>query len=179
MKKKNEDILASYVDALRPIIYINHFDSVAVDKSIQRIGQTAKILEFNNAFGVVDFESKSPMFECGLEEFLKMSWEDGYEQQTFIVLKDVHEELPSPKVTAILKRIAENTLNRENYFCTVFIVAPKTIIPVELENYITIFDIPLPSNDEIMEIIQEFIRTMDISVEEASAWQSPADPVPF
>lgn len=166
MKKKNEDILASYVDALRPIIYINHFDSVAVDKSIQRIGHTAKILEFNNAFGVIDFETKSPMFDCDLEKFLEMSWEDGYEQQTFIILKDVHEELHSPKVIAFLKRIAENTMNRENYFCTVFIVAPKTVIPIELENYITIFDIPLPSNDEIMDIIQEFIQTMDISVEE-------------
>jgi len=166
MKKTAEDILASYVDALRPIIYINHFDSTVIDSIISHIGQGAKIIEFNNALGVVNFENKSPMHECDLEAFLKLVMDDGFDQNTFVVLKDIHESIQNQNVISLLKRIAENTLYNDNYECTVFVVAPKTVIPSELENYITVFDIPLPSDDEILAIIKAFISDLDISVSE-------------
>ena len=91
MKKTAEDILASYVDALRPIIYINHFDSTVIDEIIRHIGQGVKIVEYNNALGIIDFNSKSPMHECSLEEFLKLVMDDGFDQSTFIVLKDIQQ----------------------------------------------------------------------------------------
>lgn len=34
MKHSTVDMLASYVDALHPIIYINHFDSRVIDEAI-------------------------------------------------------------------------------------------------------------------------------------------------
>ena len=40
-----------------------------------------------------------------------------------------------------------------------------TVIPRELENYITIFDIPLPTIDEIRGIIRAFITDMEIEVD--------------
>lgn len=78
MKKSSIDMLSSYVDALRPIIYINHFDFRVIDEAIDCIGENVNILEFNNALGMVDFKTKSPMQECNLEEFLKLVREDGY-----------------------------------------------------------------------------------------------------
>ena len=36
--------------------------------------------------------SKSPMQECDLEQFLKLTMDDGFEQDTFLVLKDIHAE---------------------------------------------------------------------------------------
>lgn len=164
MKKTAEDILASYVDALRPIIYINHFDSTVIDEIIRHIGQGVKIVEYNNALGIIDFNSKSPMHECSLEEFLKLVMDDGFDQSTFIVLKDIHEKIHDQNVISLLKRIAENTLHNDKYECTVFAVAPKTVIPAELENYITVFDIPLPSDEEILAIIRSFITDLEIEV---------------
>lgn len=110
MKRSAENILASYIDALHPIIYINHFDFKVIDAAIAHVGQGAKCVEFNNALGLVDFKTKSPMKGCSLEEFLKLTMDDGFEQQTFLILKDVHRELDNPKVIAYLKRIAENNL---------------------------------------------------------------------
>ncbi|WP_101909256.1 AAA family ATPase [Marasmitruncus massiliensis] len=162
MQKKFEDILASYVDALHPIIYINHFDFSVIDDALKNIGQGVKIAEFNNALGAIDFQTKSPMLECDLEHFLKLSMDDGFEIDTFIVLKDVHQEMEHPKIIALLKRIAEDNLYRDDYHCTVFIVSSKTVIPLELENYITVFDIPLPTNIEIMAIINDFINDLNI-----------------
>ena len=45
-------------------------------------------------------------------------------------------------------------------------MSSKTVIPFELENYITVFDIPLPTNVEIMNIIEEFEKDLNIVVEE-------------
>ncbi|NLG32998.1 MAG: AAA family ATPase [Syntrophomonadaceae bacterium] len=166
MRKKSQDILASYIDALRPIIYINHFDFKVIDEALRRVGQGANIVEYNNALGAIDFDTKSPLLECDLNHFLKLSMDDGFEYDTFIVLKDVHDQLNDPKIIALLKRIAEDNLYNDEYHSTVFIVSTKVVIPLELENYITVFDIPLPTNTEIMAIIKEFVKDLDIIVEQ-------------
>ena len=50
------------------------------------------------------------MKECDLEQFLKLTMDDGFEQETYIILKDIHKELDSTKIVSLLKRIAENNL---------------------------------------------------------------------
>lgn len=166
MKRSTVNILASYIDALHPIIYINHFDFKVIDDAIARVGKGVKCVEFNNALGIVDFYNKSPMKECDLEQFLKLTMDDGFEQETFIVLKDVHGELNSPKIISLLKRIAENNLYNDEYSATIFILSETTVIPKELENYITVFDIPLPTTSEILTIINDFVADMDIVVDQ-------------
>lgn len=166
MKRSAVNILASYIDALHPIIYIDHFDSQVIDEAIARVGENVRCVEFNNALGLLDFKTKSPMHKCDLEEFLMLTMDDGFETETFLVLKDVHGELKDPKIIALLKRIAENNLYNDEYSATIFILSGITVIPPELENYITIFDIPLPTTNEILTIINEFTKDLDISVEQ-------------
>lgn len=166
MKRTTVDILSSYVDALHPIIYINHFDFKVIDDAIKQIGASVKIVEFNNALGLIDFHSKSQMQECDLEQFLKLTLDDGFEQETFLVLKDIHKELDNPKIISLLKKISEDNLYNENYHATIFIISDTVVIPSELENYITVFDIPLPTTAEILTIIDEFIADLEIEVEQ-------------
>lgn len=166
MNKNAENQLASYVDALRPIIYINHFDFCVVDNLLKRIGDHVKFIEYNNALGLIDFETKSPQLECDLEHFLKLNMDEGFDQATFIILKDIHHELKRPEIIALLKRISENNLYKEDYSATIFIVSTTVVIPNELENYITVFDIPLPTEKEINEIIHNFINDIDIKVDQ-------------
>lgn len=165
MKRSTVDILASYIDALHPIIYINYFDFKVIDEAIAEVGKNAKCVEFNNALGLVDFHDKHPMQECNLEQFLKLTMDDGFEQEMFLILKDVHGELKDPKIIALLKKIAENNLYNENYSATIFILSDILVIPRELENYITLFEIPLPTIDEIVTVINDFIADMAISVD--------------
>ena len=124
------------------------------------------ITEYNNALGEINFANKSPVCECSLCEFLKNHREDGYDQHTFFVLKDIHNELDNPEIIALLKRIVEDNLYRESYHAAVFIVSPKVIIPSELENYITVFDVGLPAYDEIEGIIKEFASDLAIQIEQ-------------
>ena len=166
MIKNSKNLLASYIDALYPIIYINHFDFKVIDDILLSIGKGVNIIEYNNALGIVDFITKSPMMKCSLDKFLLNSIDEGYENQTFIVLKDVHSYLEDPKIIALLKRIAEDNLYRENYNTTIFIISSNVVIPTELENYINIFDIPLPTNKEILEIINNFKESLDLRIDE-------------
>lgn len=166
MQRNTIDKLASYVDALRPIIYINHFDFEMIDAEIDRLaGNKIYCVEYNNGLGLLDFKTKSPMLECDLEQFLKLTMDEGFEKDTFLILKDVHNELNSPKIIALLKRIAEFNLYKEDYHCTIFIISEVTTIPKELETYITLFDFPLPKNEDILEIINKFAKELEISIE--------------
>lgn len=164
MQKNAVDILTSYVDALHPIIYINHFDFKVIDDAISKVSETAKIVEFNKALGFVDFKSKHPMHEVDLETFLKQVMDYGFDRETFVVLKDVHNELTNPKIIALLKKISEDNVYREDFHETIFIVSEVLVIPDELQNFITIFDVPLPNIQEIRDIIVDYARDLNIDI---------------
>lgn len=166
MKKSTVDLLASYVEALHPIIYINHFDFKVIDEAINLIDKNTKIFEFNNALGLIDFKTKSPMYSFDLESFLTYIMDEGWNNDIFIVLKDIHGELNSPKIISLLKRIAENNLYNEKFNVTIFIVSEILVIPRELENYITVFDLPLPTKEEIFKIVNDFIKDLQITVDQ-------------
>ncbi len=166
MKKTSRELLASYIDALYPIIYINHFDFMVIDEMIEDIIEDKKVVEYQNGLGTVDFKTKSLALPCELSGFLDMEKDEGYQRPVLFVLKDVHKELEKPDVIALLKYIAERNLYNEDYNACIFIVSSKLCIPDELEDYITIFDIPLPELSEIKQIINKFINDLDISVPE-------------
>ena len=169
-----------YVDSNRPIIYINHFDFKVIDELLESIGHNVKFLEYNNAFGMINFKGKSPVNEdCTLEEFLKEAYDAGYildnddnkksYDSVFIILKDVHSHFDNCKVISYLKRIAENHMYNDEFSATVFIVSDNLVIPKELENYITVLDMPLPADDEIRKIIDDFSDEYDLDFSEDTA----------
>lgn len=164
MKNSARALMASYIDALYPIIYINHFDFKVIDEIITDITDNRKIVEYNNGLGIVDFKTKSTMKECDLYNFLNLVKDDGYEHAMFIVLKDVHSQLDKPEIVSLLKYIAERNLYNENYNASVFIVSSKLCIPDELEDLITVFDMPLPSVSEIKNIMVNFTKDLEIDV---------------
>ncbi len=166
MKNSARDLLASYIDALYPIIYINHFDFKVIDDIVSDIADGRKVIEYNNGLGIVDFKTKSAMKECDLFHFLKLVKDDGYEHSMFLVLKDVHSQLDNPEIVSMLKYIAERNLYNESYNASIFIVSSKLCIPEELGDLVTVFDMPLPTVTEIKNIMTEFTKDLDIDVSE-------------
>ncbi|MDD6070964.1 MAG: AAA family ATPase [Clostridiales bacterium] len=164
MKVDAKDLLASYIDALYPIIYINHFDFKVIDDIINDIKDDRKIVEYNNGLGIMDFETKSLSKECDLISFLKLVKDDGYDYPMFILLKDIHMAIDEPEVVSLLKYIAERNMYNPDYNATIFIVSSKLKIPDELEDLITIFDVPLPNVDEISEIMKNFCEDLEIQI---------------
>ena len=155
--------LAGYVNALRPIIYINHFDFQVVDGLIRAINNKAKIKEYNEADGEVDFETKARKQKYSLNNFL-LAFDDNEEKEYFLVLKDVHHKLRDPEICARLKSIAEKTMFKEGVNVTVFLVCSELVLPLELEKIVTIFDIPFPDDAQIKAIVNEYAEDFNITI---------------
>lgn len=156
--------LCAYVDALRPLIYIHHFDARAVDALLKQAVGDAEIYEYQDADGWVDFETKVPKMRYDLKAFLSaFDHQDG--QPTFLVLKDAHHHLHDPEILARLKSIALKTLYHEHFQVTIFLVSSRLVIPNEIEKFITVFDIPLPGLADITEIIRAFRPAPDFTID--------------
>jgi len=160
MRRSDSDKLAGYVDALRPIIYINHFDFNAVDELIRSVGKEAVIYEYNDGAKYIDFETKAPKQDFSLGALLA-SVDTNEPKKVFLVLKDVHKyfehEHYNPEIAARLKSIALKTMFTEGVYITVFLVCSELVLPPELEKFITVFDIPFPTDEEIRTIIVDYI----------------------
>ncbi|WP_214781958.1 hypothetical protein [Exiguobacterium sp. S3] len=166
MGKLSFNIL-SYVHALRPIIYIPHNDFNKMDHLLEEVaGTDFEILEFNHAYGCVDFRTKVEKENCSLEHFLRYA-DDLTNPPCFLVLRDVHRDLDDPKIQALLKSIARKNSHESEYYCTIFIVSTELHIPKEIESLVTIVDVPSPNYMEIKKMILEFANVQSIMVDES------------
>lgn len=163
MKRNICEELASYIDALRPLIYIEHFDFENIDRLIKKAVGATKIYEFCNAFGMVDFQSKAPTtaHPMSLREFLGLF--SGGPQNCVVLLKDAHCHLNEPEIIASLKTIALRTIYSDDYHVVVIFASTRLVIPDELEKLITVFDIPCPGDDEIGGIISDYAQSFNIA----------------
>lgn len=159
--------IGAYVDALRPIIYIPHNDFTSIERVVENVAREGfDIVEFNHGYGYVDFRTKLPKTKCSLSEFLRYA-DDISNEPRFLVLKDVHRELGEPEVQALLKSIAMKNLYKEDFYCTVFILSTSLVVPTELESLITILEVGAPDASDIEELIKDFSRVQDISIEQS------------
>jgi len=157
--------LTSYIEALRPILYIPTFDFYSFDNIISKISENEDIYEYNEGLGYVNFKTKKQESDYWLEQFLKL-FQNQQKKQVYLLLKDIHKQLEDTKIISLLKTIALRTMYEDNYNITVFIVSTKLVIPMELEKLITIYDTPLPNENKIVEILSDFEASMNINIED-------------
>lgn len=166
MGKENQ--IVTYTDAKRPILYINHYDYKEIDKMIEegakRIGDV-KIFEYRS-IGEVDFKTKEVLKEekGDLFKFLDKNYVQGMFGKVFLVLKDVDKEIENSEVLAMIKKIAEMNVYNLDYNLSIIIVSQNIQVPKELENYISIVEIPKLDRDEIEEYIKEVATERGIKI---------------
>ena len=153
--------ISTYVKAKRPILYINHYDYKEIDKMIEEGAKEvniSKIFEYRS-IGEVDFKTKKVLEEekVNLFKFLNKNYSLGLFEKVFLVLKDIDNELENPEVLAMIKKIAEIDVYNLDYNLTIIIVSQNIQVPKELENYISIVEIPILDKDEIEEYIKETV----------------------
>ena len=169
MRKDTHKLLVSYLDSLSPIIYIHHSDFPAIDDELRSITEEyhVKFAEFNNALGAVDFNTKRSLHKCELPEFLESVFDmndDDEPCELFIILKDIHDAIHDPKIIALIRRIAESS----NFPAKIIIIDTKIDIPLELESFITLIDVPLPDDEEIRECIETFTANTNLRLDKTS-----------
>ena len=169
MSKTPEQLLGQYMKALRPIIYINHFDFETVDRIVENVGNKyfknrgVNIVEFTESSGWVDFKTKN-VHDSGVTElvdFLQLFNTDQFssvKKETIVILKEVHESLRDKRVFSALQAIARRKSmadDRNTYYrVTVIIVDTKLLIPPEIEKLITVVEVTPPDDAEIKNILE-------------------------
>lgn len=169
--------LSGYVNALRPIIYINHFDYHQVDSLIESVADGAKIYTYTNSGSyagkaLLEIEDKS--LAAFLENQL-ISIDDASVENyrhVFLILKDVHSYFDStslrysPEALSLLKEIAQRTMFSDGVYVTTFIVSPVLVLPKEIEKMITVFDLPYPNSEEVEAVLNDYVTSFNIELSE-------------
>ncbi len=162
MSRKNSvdrvvDKINPYVDSHCPIVYLETYEEDKADQVIDAVFKKRKIWEWNLASGWVDFHNKTVLDETN-DLAKALSWFNSSEQlrkPLAIVLKDSHYFLREPRVIAAIKSLVMRGLTDEDIELTLVIVSSRREIPRELENFVALFELPLPKKEEILDKIQE------------------------
>ncbi|MEI0566566.1 AAA family ATPase [Brachyspira pulli] len=173
MRNELKEKLIEYIEALRPIIYINHFDFKKIDNIIFDASSGYKVYEWVNSSLACEWikdEEEDKINKCpsnvggDLKSFLKMK--HNTKLKYFIVLKNINEYLKDPEVISWILDIAYKRMNDDDYHVTIFIVSTVFYIPSEIEKYTTILDIPFPTENDINFILDEYIKTYNLKIED-------------
>lgn len=167
--KKN--LFCELVDVNTPIIYIEDYDFIRVDELVAECAFGAKVTEWNPATGdtcfytkekqpAEDMREKTPDYskERSLELFLHEYYSKPVSPDRFIVLKNIHDYINEPAIKTYLHLIAQRRLYDRNFDATIIIVSPKSVVPQEIEKYVSFFEIPYPDDDARDDIINSHIK---------------------
>ena len=166
MKPDNlERTVRSHVESHYPIIFLVTFEEEDADRMIEKISDGRKILEWNMARGAVCFKTKAPLPTYpGQPEYRDLpdalnNWLDQELHGHFLVIKDAYPALRDNALTvARLKALANRIVYQDFTYATVFLVASQSIVPPELEKFITIFESSPPAEEEIKDLIHQYGR---------------------
>lgn len=165
MQLKEE--LIRYLDAGYPILYINSFEELKIDGIIRKAVGKRKILEWNGAVGLCDFDTKQPIVEgCfhDLDSALNHLMLDDNLDRQLLVLKDVTAYLDHPE-------LYQSILSKLRYICRkietgtdtgIIIVSSEVKIPKELEKYITILEMEYLTDEEIESLVTNFVNDLEL-----------------
>lgn len=172
MKNELKEKLIEYIEALRPIIYINHFDFEKINNIIFDVSSGYKVYEWVNnnvtykwkkneeTGGIIRRMSASK----DIISFLRL--EHSFDSRHFIVLKNINEYLRDPEVRSLILDMAYKRMQDDDYHVTIFIVSTVFYIPSEIEKYTTILDIPFPTENDINSILDEYIEAYSLEIED-------------
>lgn len=159
--------LNKYLNARRPIIWCNSSDYKEIDSLLKEsttLILDKKIYEYR-ALGVIDFYTKDIKNEITfLYEFIDLIYLEGYKHATFLLIKNANLEIDKPEVLAYLKKIAELKYSDRSYNFTTIIVSDYNNVPVELEKYTTIYEIPKMTEVDISNYILKFAEINEINI---------------
>ena len=161
--------LKKMIDVNTPIIYIHDYDFTRVDFLIQETLGT-EILEWSPALGYQkifrdeDGYIQRDKYSSGENAELSDVLHNWYNQEfvkgaKYIVLRDIQDEIETPKVKSLLQMIAQRKLYDLDFELTIIINSSVNLVPKEIEKYVSFLEIPYPSDDEIKGIITEHVKT--------------------
>lgn len=93
---------------------------------------------------------------------------------SLVLLKDFHPYLDQPVVVRALRELGNRL---KSAFTTVLLVGPTLRLPEELEKDVSVVDVPLPTRDDLMQMLRDIARvvtrskraTVELTLDQAEA----------
>jgi AAA+ superfamily predicted ATPase len=154
--------IRSYVESHYPAFYLLTHEDEQADALIRHVCGERKVYEWNMAQGLVSFDHKQPYSDyADLADALQWMRAQDMPSPVFVI-KDAALALHDNALASTrLKSLIQYALRSETQQISIFLVAPNLAIPLEVEKFITVFDVPLPDEAEITTTIRDFAAAQE------------------
>lgn len=155
--------IETLVRARYPILYLLASEELRADEALAEVARRRqkKIFEWSCTSGIIPAgasiqsqRSRNPATRdplAALEQVVEQV------EPAIFVFKDFHPFLTRGN-HAVIRRLKEIALHLKNSFKTVIIVSPVLEVPVELEKEVTLVQLPLPSREELDQLLARIIE---------------------
>src|SRR5260221_10245577 len=154
--------LETLIRARYPILYIISSEEMRVQSMVVEIAKRRqkKVFEWSYNTGIVpagtsiqsqkhrNATTKDPL--AALDQVIEQV------EPALFIFKDFHPFLTKNNF-AVVRKLKEIALHLKNSFKTILLVSPVMEIPTELEKEITVVNYPLPSREDLSELLDKII----------------------
>src|SRR5258708_16120048 len=166
--------LETLIRARYPILYVISSEEMRVQHLVMDIARKRqkKAFEWSCSTGIVpagasiqSLKNRSPATRdpiAALDQVIEQV------EPALFIFKDLHPFLTRNNFP-VIRKLKEIALHLKNSYKTMILVSPSMEIPVELEKEITVLNHPLPSREDLSElldrILEDLKQVQDVKVE--------------
>lgn len=160
MSFQNE--LETLIRARYPILYIISSEEVRVQNLVVEIGKQRqkKVFEWSYSSGIVpagtSIQSQKHRSAATKDPLAALDQVIEQVEPALFIFKDFHPFLTKNNF-AVVRKLKEIALHLKNSFKTILLISPVMEIPTELEKEITVLNYPLPSREDLSELLDKII----------------------
>src|SRR3954469_30290 len=151
------------IRARYPILYVISSEEIRVLKVITEIAQKRqkKAFEWSFSTGIVpagtSIQSQKHRNAATKDPLVALDQVIEQVEPAIFIFKDFHPFLTKNNF-AVVRKLKEIALHLKNSFKTIVLVAPVMEIPTELDKEMTVLNFPLPSRDDLSELLDKIIE---------------------
>jgi ATP-dependent Zn protease len=173
--KNLENIFEQISDMLKayyPVIYLNTFEYDRTKQKIRGIVKNSKpeyeIYQWNYVDGMVQYDKSKGAF-INVPDLMEpeevlihiASEIDNYKNEIFI-LEDFHEYMEEINIKLRIRQLAEKLRYYKKH---IIIISSVLVLPSELEKYITVIDVPLPTRVDIEAVLNNVVKNTKVTLD--------------
>ena len=154
--------LETLIRARYPVVYVTTSEELRVQRIIEEVGarRSKKVYEWTCSSGLAlagtSIQSQKQRNPTSRDPLVALDQVMEQVEPALFIFKDLHPFLTRSHVT-VIRRLKDIALNLRNSFKTVVLVSPVLEIPPELEKEITVLDFPLPSRDDLADLLDQIL----------------------
>lgn len=149
-----QEKLSILIQAQYPLIYLNTPEEERAEQAIASIAQikpSRSVFVWTVTHGMIEYGQTTTATQHNtISPEAALEWVTRQKEPSIFIFKDLHPFIESPAVTRWLRDVIANFKGTQK---TIILMSPVQIIPIELEKEVVVLDFPLPSIDELEEVL--------------------------